>query len=772
MENNIFLKVSRSSHLLRLIVILPVGIFLAEVLAMILILLFKGSYEFVVLLDATIATILVLPLIYLVSYRPLMKHIAERERAESIMQIRLRLMQFAVSSTVDELLQTTLDEIEVLTDSKIGFFHFLEADQKTLWLQAWSTNTLQNMCKAEGKGSHYSVDQAGVWADSVRQRQPVIHNDYASLLHRKGTPEGHAPIIREISVPILRDEKVLAILGVGNKPRDYTENDVELISTLADFAWDIIERKRVEEKVTVERARLRSILNTIPDGVYIVNQQFEVEYANPVIERDFGLVDGKKCYAYFYDRNSPCDWCKNEAVFSGERSSSEWNSAKTGKTYEVFDTPLTNLDGSVSKLKLIHDITARKHVAAELEKRNLELQALSASERKQRQEAETLRAVTQALTRTLNLDTVLKTLLNHVSALVETDIVSIGFTEDKAPMVFRSGQKSDGDIVPLFPVDVKTDPFFKKVAISCKSLLIHDATQDSDWINIPGVEPVRSWLGVPILVSDKVIGVVLLGKTQPGYFTQEHAQSAEALVSQASVAIQNAWLFEQVRAGRERLQLLSRRLVEIQEAERSYIARELHDQAGQSLTSLIIGLGQLEKGSNSPTDVQTRGRQLKLLANNILEDLHRLAVDLRPASLDHLGLVSALGQLITSFTGNGQLKVKFKSVGLSDADRLSAEIEATLYRIVQEALTNVVRHAEASRADVILERRDEAILLIIEDNGIGFNATKSLDNNHIGLIGIRERTEMLGGNITIESIIGNGTTLVVEVPNANTHSTG
>jgi len=291
-------------------------------------------------------------------------------------------------------------------------------------------------------------------------------------------------------------------------------------------------------------------------------------------------------------------------------------------------------------------------------------------------------------------------------------------------------------------------------------------------MNFPGLEPVRSWLGVPILVRVKVMGIVLLGKTQPGYFTQEHARSTEALVSQAAVAIQNAWLFEQVRSGRERLQLLSRRLVEIQEAERRYIARELHDQAGQSLTSLILGLGQLEKGANNPSVVKAKTNELKLLANNIQEDLHRLAVDLRPASLDHLGLVSALDQLVASYVGNSQLKTKFKSIGISEADRLSAEVEATLYRIVQEALTNVTRHAQATRVDVILERRDDSILVIVEDNGIGFDAALAYNKDRLGLVGIRERIEMVGGNLTIESIIGRGTTLVVEVPNDNTHSAG
>ena len=282
----------------------------------------------------------------------------------------------------------------------------------------------------------------------------------------------------------------------------------------------------------------------------------------------------------------------------------------------------------------------------ELEQRNQELQVASHAERKQRQAAEALRAATQALTQSLDLDKVLNTLLKHITALVETDLASIGFVEDETRLVAHVARGADigakADHAPIFPIDAKTDFFFQKVAMSRKSLIIRDATRDPDWIDYPGVEPVRSWMGVPILVNEKVIGVVLLGKTERGFFTREHAQSAEALVSQAAVAIQNAWLFEQVRAGRERLQLLSRRLVDVQESERRYIARELHDHAGQSLTSLMLGLGLLEKGIGADPDTQAQTRKLKSLTNDILEDLHRLAVDLRPASLDHLGLVPAL----------------------------------------------------------------------------------------------------------------------------------
>lgn len=177
------------------------------------------------------------------------KDISERKRAENIMQARLRLLEFSNSHSMEELLTATLDEIEVLTGSTIGFYHFLDADQRTLILQTWSTNTLKNMCTAEGRGSHYDVSMAGVWVDCIYKRGPVIHNDYASLPHRKGMPEGHASVIRELVVPIIRGNLIKAIIGIGNKSTDYNENDLEIISLLGDLSWDTTERKRAEEEV-------------------------------------------------------------------------------------------------------------------------------------------------------------------------------------------------------------------------------------------------------------------------------------------------------------------------------------------------------------------------------------------------------------------------------------------------------------------------------------------------------------------------------------------
>ncbi|NOH02173.1 MAG: PAS domain S-box protein [Chloroflexi bacterium] len=549
------------------------------------------------------------------------------------------------------------------------------------------------------------------------------------------------------------------------------ERTKELADANRVLSNEITEHKRTEQALELERAKLRNIMDTMPDGIYIVNRQHDIEYVNPVIEREFGLVEGRKCYSYFHERAEACPWCKNEEVFSGKSIRWEWHSHKTQKTYDLFDTPMLNSDGGISKLELFHDITDRKQAEAELEQRNLELQVLSENEHKQRQLAETLRASAQALAQTLDLDIVLRTLLKHVRALVQSDTASVILLEGESLLSVRAVEGyerwTDPNQILSFKVDGANNPFYQKLIATRKSLLIPDTASEPGWEVFPGTEPIRNCIFAPILIEGKIIGVVGLSKAEPNYFTAEHAQWAEALVGQAAVAIQNAWLFEQVRAGRERLQSLSRRLVDIQESERRFVARELHDHAAQNLTSLILGLGAIEKEASQLPKIRARASELKTMTDGVLEDLHRLAINLRPASLDHPGLVPALEQLIKSFTQNSSLQIRFKAAGIGEDDRLPQEVETTLYRITQEALTNVVRHASAQRADVVLERRGDTALVLIEDDGKGFDLEKAKIGGHLGLLGMEERAEMLGGKLTVESVPGKGTIIVAEVPYAD-----
>ena len=180
------------------------------------------------------------------------RDITEHRRNDRIQAVRALLSEFSLTNSVQDLLRRFLDEAELMTESRIGFFHFLEPDQKTLSLQMWSSNTLERMCDidlTDTANTHYPVCKAGVWVDCIKQGGPVIHNDYESLENRKGLPQGHAPVSRELVIPVFRADKIVAILGVGNKTTRYTEEDVQTVSEIADIAWDIVSRKQTEESL-------------------------------------------------------------------------------------------------------------------------------------------------------------------------------------------------------------------------------------------------------------------------------------------------------------------------------------------------------------------------------------------------------------------------------------------------------------------------------------------------------------------------------------------
>jgi PAS domain S-box-containing protein len=210
--------------------------------------------------------------------------VTARHRQEAMLQARLDLANFALSHDLEAILVHTLDLVEGLTGSRIGFYHFVQDDGASLTLQAWSTRTSQEFCHAEGKGSHYDVAQAGVWADCVRTQQPVIHNDYPNLPNRRGMPPGHAHVARELVVPVLRSGRVVAVLGIGNRETPYGDADVELVHAFADLAWDIAERTMVLDRLRESEARFAMAFDRAPvlmslarfdDGRYLdVNEKF------------------------------------------------------------------------------------------------------------------------------------------------------------------------------------------------------------------------------------------------------------------------------------------------------------------------------------------------------------------------------------------------------------------------------------------------------------------------------------------------------------------
>ncbi len=221
-------------------------------------------------------------------------------------------------------------------------------------------------------------------------------------------------------------------------------------------------------------------------------------------------------------------------------------------------------------------------------------------------------------------------------------------------------------------------------------------------------------------------------------------------------------LLETLRQREVRRGQLLEQVITAQEEERRRIARELHDQIGQALTSLLVGLRNLESDP-SPA----RLHELKAVIADTLDGVRELALELRPSILDDLGLVPALERYIHTCVSRYHLAVDLQTVGL-DGVRLPPAVETALYRIIQEALTNVVRHARARQASLLLEVRGESVVAVVEDDGCGFDAEGLMSGppgeHSLGLHGMRERAELVGGRLTVESSPGQGTSVFVEVP--------
>ena len=264
-----------------------------------------------------------------------------------------------------------------------------------------------------------------------------------------------------------------------------------------------------------------------------------------------------------------------------------------------------------------------------------------------------------------------------------------------------------------------------------------------------------SGLWVPLLVRGRAIGV-LAAHDKLGAdvrFTDTDLRLAETFAARAALAVD---LSERIASDS------LRRVVQAQELERRRLARELHDETGQALTSILLGLKSLEERFDDPESRAATG-ELRELVVSTLQDVRRLAVELRPSALDDFGLVAALERLTTSFAEQSGIAVDFQT-SLA-GERLSGEVETALYRIVQESLTNVLKHARARHVSILLARTSGTIKAVIEDDGQGFDpAEGSLEG--FGLVGMRERLALLGGRLQVESGAGagTGTTIAAEVP--------
>lgn len=390
---------------------------------------------------------------------------------------------------------------------------------------------------------------------------------------------------------------------------------------------------------------------------------------------------------------------------------------------------------------------------------------LLAIEQQAHRVAEVLSAATQAFSRTLDFDVILALLLDYLEQLVPYDRAAILLREADgrlcAHLLRGDAHLSEAERLRARSISPGSLSHLDVLMASRAGLLIGDTAADPLWTPGEESEQPRCWLGTTLIVDGALIGVCTIEKMQPRFFTDEHRRTVAALVAQAAVALHNAGLFEQAREGRARLQALSRQLVEMQEAERRRIARELHDQIGQSLTGLKL---LLEMVSILPPDrIAAQVREARATVTELMAYVRELSLDLRPAMLDDLGLLPALLWHFDRYTVQTSVRVLFLHFGVRR--RFGAEIEIAAYRIIQEALTNVARHAHVGEVSVQIQADDTMLSILVQDQGRGCDPQAAL-NQHAssGLAGMRERAVLLGGYMTITAAPEAGFALAVVLP--------
>ena len=183
-----------------------------------------------------------------------------------LLEVRLNSFEYAIDHDLEQTLRYILDEIGTLLNSPVGFAHLIHPQTHKLWLTAWSSKTTEEYCRLNKDSLHDNTEVAGIWAEAVRLKQPVIHNDYDSSENKKGMPDGHAKITRQLVVPVIRGNVVVAVMGMGNKPVEYSKKDTEILWFLADVAWEIAEQKLKEKRIQQSEERFIHLFERAPLG--------------------------------------------------------------------------------------------------------------------------------------------------------------------------------------------------------------------------------------------------------------------------------------------------------------------------------------------------------------------------------------------------------------------------------------------------------------------------------------------------------------------------
>jgi PAS domain S-box-containing protein len=521
----------------------------------------------------------------------------------------------------------------------------------------------------------------------------------------------------QLTLPLTVGGSILGAMAFSSYRRYVTwpEDLIQRLRIAGKVFANAMFRKRAEEALKNERQRLFTLLDELPALVSIKAPDYSIRYSNRFYREVFGNIQGKRCYE-LRGREGPCDGCRQIRVFeTAEPQNFECTWIKPGQTFQIYLYPFAEIDGSPRVLSLGFDITKRKQAE----------EAVRQSEARYRSLVE-------------NIDLGISLIGTDYRIIMTNAAMGRIFQKPLSEFVgkecFREFEKREG------------------VCSHCPGTRVMASGRPAE-VETEGIRddasrfPVRLSAFPVVAPNGQVDGFIEVVED----ITQRR-RAEEALRASE----------EELRQSKESYQILAGQLLNAQEAERGRLARELHDDLTQRLAALAIEAGRLEhQPQSSEGGISGRLKEMKDKLEEVCKDIHAISRRLHPSVLDDLGLADAVHSECASFAQRLGIVVNYQSENISPG--VPPDIGLCIYRIIQESLGNIARHARATEVDISLVGKDGGIHLSLKDNGIGFNPLK-VKKGGLGLSSMKERVYLVHGDFSIQSRPGQGTVIEVLIP--------
>jgi PAS domain S-box-containing protein len=529
---------------------------------------------------------------------------------------------------------------------------------------------------------------------------------------------------------------------------------------LVGVVLDITERKEAEHSLEESRGRYQQLVEAMNDGLGEVDEKDVLTYANPRLAEMLGYTQDEiiGCSIYQFFSSDMHDIISDQLARRRKGARDPYTvtwQRKDGSVLHTRNTPAPVFDeqGRFSRsIIVVTDISEQIQASQLLERRVAE----------RTNELTSLLGLSQVMTGSLELMPLVTAILEKLKQVVkfsgaavfsslDNRLISASFQIQVSPTTAR-------EIVRPFNQPDFIRPEFWHDGV----IILPDVMEDAEDLRsfraltaamIGGALPadMRSWIGIPLWIKDRIVGVLSLHYHQPGYYTAEIVPLVKAYANQTAVIVENSWLYRQAQAAAAA-------------EERSRLARELHDSVTQSLYGLALYTRAAQSAlAAGKVDVAARHlEEVKTSAQEGMADLRLLIFELSPLILETKGLIAALDERLRAVEKRLDCNTIYQVKGNSD---LSLEVETELYWAVNEALNNVLKHASATQVILDLQFKDRGTRIIIQDNGVGFDPVNLQQSSGWGLKNIYDRIERLGGNVKITSQVGKGTTVEVKLGN-------